>query len=102
MTIEVSNAANEDPTDITDHYLRKAGIEVAIAFSAAWDKGTRHIADHPDSGSPRLAEKTLMPNLRVWPIRGFPHLILYTVSPERIHVERVLHSARDIPATLRT
>jgi toxin ParE1/3/4 len=102
MKIEVSNAASEDLTDITDHYLREAGIEVAIAFSAAWDKGTRHIADHPDSGSPRLAEKTQMANLRIWPIRGFPHLIFYTVSTERVHVERVLHSARDIPATLRT
>jgi hypothetical protein len=43
-----------------------------------------------------------MPNLRIWPLRGFPHLILYTVSIERVHVERLLHSARDIPATLCT
>jgi plasmid stabilization system protein ParE len=35
MKIEVSNAASEDLTAITDHYLREAGIEVAIAFSAA-------------------------------------------------------------------
>jgi toxin ParE1/3/4 len=99
--VEVSNAAKADLSDITDHYMQEAGIEVALAFTAAWDRCTRHIADFPDSGSLRLAEKIRMLNLRVWPIKGFPHLVLYRVGKEAVHIERVLHSARDIPATLR-
>lgn len=34
-------------------------------------------------------------------MRGFPHLVLYMVDAEGPEVQRVLHSARDLPVALR-
>jgi toxin ParE1/3/4 len=100
--IIISPGAESDLAEITDHYLREAGVEVTISFLAAWRRCTRHLAEHPESGSPRLAEKLEMSQLRLWPVRGFPHIAAYTITADVVTIERVLHSARDIPATLRT
>lgn len=60
-----------------------------------------HLADFPASGSPRLAEPLDLAALRVWPVKGFPQLALYTESESAVIILRVLHSARDLPFALR-
>lgn len=69
--VVISPSAEQDLTDITNHYLTEAGVEVATAFLMQWDRLAAHLANHPESGSPRLADKVAMPNLRVWPVKGF-------------------------------
>jgi toxin ParE1/3/4 len=62
---------------------------------------TDHLGAFTDSGSPRLAGKAALGPILVWPASGFPHLAIYAVEAEQVVVLRVLHAARDIPATLR-
>ena len=96
----VSPAAEADLGAVTDYYLAEAGVEVAIAFLTAWDHCVGHISEFPASGSPRLAATVGIAGLRVWQVKGFPHLVVYTETARGVTVIRVLHSARDIPAHL--
>lgn len=100
-TVVVSPAADADLGAITDHYLAEAGVEVAVAFLAAWDGCVRHMTDFPTSGSPRLAAKLKLAGLRVWPLKGFPHLAVYLTGPSEVLVLRILHTSRDILSQLR-
>jgi len=86
---------------ITDFYLAEAGIEIAAAFLSAWDRCVDHLSAFPASGSPRLAESLEISGLRVWPVKGFPQLALYHQTAQSLTVQRVLHSARDLPFALR-
>ncbi|OYU41378.1 MAG: plasmid stabilization protein [Pseudorhodobacter sp. PARRP1] len=99
--VVVSPAAEADLGAIIDHYLVAAGIEVAAGFMTAWDRCMAHLEDFPASGSPRLAEPLDLSELRVWPVKGFPQLALYTESESAVILLRVLHSARDLPFALR-
>lgn len=99
--ILIAPAAEADLGAITDHYLTEAGFEVAIAFLTAWESCTAHIDRFPASGSPRLQEKLNIAGLRVWPVKGFPHLAMYLHSDHSVTIIRVLHAARDIPGNLR-
>ena len=98
--VVISPLAEADLSDITDYYLIEAGVVVATAFMTSWDICTAHIAQFPESGSPRLAEKVRISQLRVWPVKGFPHLAIYLVEDGRVTIVRVLHAARDIPEKL--
>ncbi|PWU11348.1 MAG: hypothetical protein C5B50_23455 [Verrucomicrobia bacterium] len=40
------------------------------------------------------------PGIRSWRVRGFPHLIFYIPTSERIEVVRVLHPAMDLESEL--
>ena len=42
-----------------------------------------------------------MRDLRSWPVRGFPYLVFYAERGDRIDILRLLHTARDIPESLR-
>ncbi|WP_426035938.1 type II toxin-antitoxin system RelE/ParE family toxin [Cypionkella sp. TWP1-2-1b2] len=99
--IIVSPVAEGDLATITDFYLAEAGIEIASAFLTAWDRCMEHLSGFPASRSLRLAEKLAIGGLRVWPIKGFPQLALYLETPLGITIQRVLHSARDLPFALR-
>jgi toxin ParE1/3/4 len=85
---------------IVEYFLVEAGVEVAMSFLTAWDRAITHIETYPDSGSLRLSEPTRTKGLRAWPVKGFPHIALYRREQGQIIVVRVLHTARDIPATL--
>ncbi len=99
--VVVSPAAEADLGAIIDHYLIAAGIEVAAGFLAAWDRCRAHLGGFPASGSPRPAEKLEIAELRVWPVKGFPQLLLYSETEGSVTMLRVLHSARDLSFALR-
>jgi toxin ParE1/3/4 len=99
--IVVTPRAEADLDAIVDHYLAEAGVEVAASFLTAWTRVLAHLSDHPASGSNRLADRAKMAGLRVWPMKGFPHLAIYVHQGETVMINRILHSARDIPPTLR-
>lgn len=94
--------ADLDLTDAVDHYLAETGAEVALALIAAIEQACGHLAMHPASGSPRYAQELDLPGLRAWRVRRHPYLIFYLAQDDYVDVWRILHSARDIPASLRT
>ncbi|NYF30328.1 plasmid stabilization system protein ParE [Microbacterium sp. JAI119] len=44
---------------------------------------------------------TEIPEIRAFPLRSHPYLIIYTHDPDAVRVHRVLHTRRDIAAVLR-
>ncbi len=93
--------ARRDIDEAVTHYLSEASSSVALSFVDALDAASRHISEHPASGSPRYASELDLPGIRTWALRGFPYLIFYFEREADIDVWRVLHAARDIPAWVR-
>lgn len=92
--------ADFDLADAIDRYLTEAGAGPALALIDAVERAFGHIARHPDSGSPRYAHELDLPGLRTWPVRRHPYLIFYIAREDHIDVLRILHAARDVPASL--
>ncbi len=89
--------AVEDVDHAVDHYLSEAGVDVALGFVDALQAAYRHIAAHPDTGSPRYALELELPGLRCWAVSDYPYLLFYLNRDDHIDLWRVLHSARQIP-----
>jgi toxin ParE1/3/4 len=98
---DLPKAPLADVHSIIDYYLREAGEEVALSFIDALERAMRHVENNPDSGSPRLGKVLRIPGLRIWPMKGFSHIILYRVTSDKVTFIRILHSARDVPRILR-
>ena len=79
---------------------REAGGAVSSGFYIALDKAVTLLQQEPDAGSLRWSHDANLTGLRSWPLTGFPYLVFYTQGPRGIDVTRVLHTSRDIPATL--
>lgn len=81
-------------------YAEHAGAEVASGFLAALADAYAQIARHPGTGSPRWGQTLHLPALSSSGLKRFPWLVFYVQSDDEIEVWRVLHTSRDIPATL--
>lgn len=92
--------AADDVEAAVDHLLAEAGADVAGRFIAAVEHALRHVGRRPHSGSLRFSYDLDIPELRAWPLTGFPFLIFYIERVDEIDVWRILHTRRDIPATL--
>jgi toxin ParE1/3/4 len=90
-----------DVDQIVDHYLAEAVPNIAARFLEALELALGQIQQEPGIGSPRLARAMQSLALRIWPVKGFPYLIFYLDLPEGPQIWRVLHTARDIPSSLR-
>jgi toxin ParE1/3/4 len=95
-----SNRANLEIVEAADHYALEGGERLAERFIDALRAAFDTVAKHPGIGSPRYAHELGMEGLRCWKLTTFPYLVLYVEREDRIEVMRVLHGARDIPATL--
>lgn len=51
-------------------------------------------------GSPRWAHELGVEGLRCWPLSSFPYLLFYFEHDDAVDLARLLHGARDIPATM--
>lgn len=91
----------EEVRGIARHYAEESGETLARRFVEGFRAAVDHIHANPAAGSPRFREMTGLFDLRVWPVRGFPYLVFYRDTPEGVLILRILHCARDIPATLR-
>lgn len=97
----LSERARRDSISIVDLYTASASFDVARSFRSALRAEFDHIGRFPASGSPRYAPTVGVRDLRSWPVRGFPYLVFYAERRDRIDILRVLHTARDIPTSLR-
>lgn len=93
--------ASRDLEEAVDYLAREAGPETALRFIEAFEAACLHISTHPSSGSPRFGWELGRPGLRVWPVKGFGYLAFYCEDEDVVDLWRVLHGARDIPASLR-
>ncbi|MFG6562213.1 type II toxin-antitoxin system RelE/ParE family toxin [Sulfitobacter sp. 1A15299] len=94
-------AASHDIEAAVDYLAREADYETAMRFIDAFEAACLHISTHPASGSPRFGWDLGRPGLRVWPVKGFGYLAFYSEEDDVVDLWRVLHGARDIPASLR-
>lgn len=81
-------------------YVEDAGEAVATRFVAELEQVCARVARHPAMGSPRWGHALNLPGLRHWPLKRFPYLVFFVELDERIEIVRVLHGARDVPASL--
>jgi toxin ParE1/3/4 len=64
------------------------------------ERGLQHVGRHPHSGTLRFSYDLDLPELRAWPVPGFPYLVVYIERDDEIDVWRILHTRRDIPSAL--
>ncbi len=101
MRVMLRPTARIDAREIAKFYKDGAGRAVAMAFQNRLTDVLKLIADNPEAGSTRFGAVSGFSTLRMWPMRDFPYLVFYIVDTNTIAVTRILHSARDIPPTLR-
>jgi len=92
--------ANHDVEQALEHLLNEASPEVALAFIDALEHGLRQVVRNPALGSLRFAYELGIPELRALRLRKFPHVVFYVHRGEVVDVWRVLHTSRDLPASL--
>jgi toxin ParE1/3/4 len=98
--VRLRRVAADDIDNALGYYVQEAGTAVAQRFVTALERATDSIAKNPRSGSLRFAYELEIPDLRCWPLSRFPYLVFYVDRAEHVDVWRVLHTRRDIPATL--
>ena len=96
----VAPLAQRDVDEAAAHYQDEAGEEVALRFLLAVGDALALLSRNPGIGSPRYATELKMPGVRCWPLRPWPQLVFYVERERTVDVFRVLHGARDVPATL--
>ena len=99
--VVLSDRASVEVAQIVRRYSSTASAEVARSFVSAVQDAVQHLSLFPASGSMRVGLPLDWPELRSWPVSGFPYLLLYAESDDTIDIYRVLHNARDIPESLR-
>jgi len=92
--------ARRDVEQIAAYYEINADRQTVAAFLRAIRGAVELVNDNPKAGSKRWSFDAKMPELRSWPLNGFPYIIFYQPDGRSVHILRVLHSARDIPTSL--
>jgi toxin ParE1/3/4 len=83
-----------------DFYLAEAGADVAGRFLDALERAISQLRRQPHGGTLRFAFELDIPGLRACPVSRFPYLVFYVERETELDVWRLLHTSRDIPATL--
>ena len=95
-----SALAQADIEAALDYYYGEAA-HAAGGFIDALEQATVHIQRHPGTGSPKYAHELNLAQLRYWPLKRHPYALFYIEHDDHVHVVRVVHMSRDIPAALR-
>lgn len=93
--------AARDLESASGYYLAEAGVETAVRFIDAVESSVKRIGRNPGLGSLRFAYELALPDVRVVAVGRFPYLLFYVERDRSVDVWRLLHSSRDIPASLR-
>ena len=99
-TVRLRRSAADDIDTTVAYLLSEAGTTVADKFINAIEAALANVGRHPQGGTLRLSYELDIPHLRAWPLTRFPYLVFYVERDSEIDVWRVLHTRRDIPATL--
>lgn len=99
--VVLSDRALVELAQIVRRYSSDASADVARSFAEAVQDAFQHLSLFPASGSTRVDLKSDWPELRAWPVSGFPYLLFYEEKDDTLDVYRILHTSRDIPESLR-
>jgi len=98
--VRLRSRAVDDIEAAVDYYVREADTTVAGRFITAVERALHQIGRHPHAGSLRFSYELDLPELRAWPVDRFPYLVFYVEREHEIDVWRILHTRRDLPASL--
>jgi toxin ParE1/3/4 len=98
--VRLRRLAAADVEGASEYYRREAGQRTALDFIDAVESAVKLIRRSPQVGSLRFAYELAIPDLRAWPMQRFPHVVFYVVTDLEIDVWRVLHTRRDVEATV--
>jgi toxin ParE1/3/4 len=98
--VRLRQLAAADLESASEFYRREAGEQTALEFIDASERAVKRISRGPHVGSLRFAYELAIPDLRAWPLQRFPYVVFYVVTDEEIDVWRILHTRRDVRATL--
>ena len=98
--VQFRELATFDLESASSYYVDEADVATAIRFVDAVETATRRIGRNPRLGSLRFAYKLAVPDLRVMSVGKFPYLLFYLERETSVDVWRLLHTSRDIPASL--
>ena len=99
--VRLRQLAAADLEGASEYYRRDAGEQTALDFIDAVERAVVRIRRSPQVGSLRFAYELAIPELRAWPLPRFPYVVFSVVTDEEIDVWRILHTRRDVPATLK-
>ncbi len=98
--LEIRRQAERD-VDEQLVYLAKQSHHAATRFLEAVEATFQLLVESPDRGFLWDSDKNLDRRIHVWPVRGFPKmLVFYRPIEQGIEIIRVLHGARDISTLL--
>ncbi len=98
--VQFRELATFDLESASSYYAAEADVATAIRFVDAVEATARRIGRNPRLGSLRFAYELAVPDLRVVAVGRFPYLLFYLERETSVDVWRVLHTSRDIPASL--
>ena len=82
-------------------YIATDNPDVAERFVPALEETYTQLEALPGMGSVRHFGRTDLQGVRIIPVTGFEHyLLFYTPLRNRVKVLRILHAARDFPTIL--
>ncbi len=97
MPAALAPAARQDVRDVTTRIARN-NPTAARAFRSEIAQAGVLIGDHPEIGQ-RRPELVAHP-FRIFPVSGFPYILVYNPERRPPLILRVLHGARDLPELL--
>lgn len=80
--------------------VAEADVATAIRFVDAVGAVAKRIGRNPRVGSLRFAYELSLPNLRVVSVDKFSYLLFYLDRETSVDAWRLLHTSRDVPASL--
>ncbi len=98
--IRLRTLAAADLEDAASYYRDNAGGQTALDFVDEVQAAFGLISSGPGIGSLRYSYYLDIPGLRAFPIKRFDHAVFYVEADDLVDVWRILHTRRDIPATL--
>jgi toxin ParE1/3/4 len=98
--VRLRQLAAADLEGASEYYRREAGEQTALDFIDAVERAVKRIRRSPHVGSLRFAYELAIPDLRAWQVQRYPYVVFYVVTDEEVDVWRMLHTRRDVPATL--
>lgn len=102
LDVRVRAVARRDIAAAATHLQEAAGTATGHRFVRSVREAVAHLQRFPNSGSPRIGALVNIEGLRLWPVPGLPHVIVYMSTEGLIDVWRVLHGRRDLPGLLGT
>jgi|AntRauTorckE5430_2_1112549.scaffolds.fasta_scaffold01404_3 toxin ParE1/3/4 len=93
--VEISNQADEDIEAIFDYSTERFGLEQTIKYLLYLESKFDFLAQNPMTGKIRNELKTSL-----YSFVYVSHIIFYHFNNEKVRIERVLHSSRDLTEDL--